>query len=71
MYILLKDSATGAVNACFLIHLDRRDPYANSSFHSRYLTFVASIIENGVWSVYMASISPCYFRVRSPRAFVN
>lgn len=48
MYILLKDSATGAVNACFLIHLERRDPYANSSFHSRYLTFVASITENGV-----------------------
>lgn len=42
MYILLMGSATGAVNARFLIHEKQINPYANSSLLSRYLTCVVS-----------------------------
>jgi hypothetical protein len=42
VYILLMGSATGAVNARFLIHEKQINPYANSSLLSRYLTCVVS-----------------------------
>ena len=57
VYILLMGSATGAVNARFLIHKKQINPYANSSLLSRYLTCGFKSIQYCLWSAYIAVFS--------------